>query len=137
VDEAASRVRMQARLGPRPPTRRCSGSLESVQNEKEAAISAQQYELAAEYRDQEAKLRTKLEKIESGWQTQQAADKPVVTGEDIAHVVAMWTGHPGDADRRGGEQPPAEDGGGAPQRVKGQEEAITASPRRSAAPGPA
>ena len=40
-------------------------SLESVQNEKEAAISAQQYELAAEYRDQEAKLRAKLEKIES------------------------------------------------------------------------
>src|SRR3712207_7170028 len=69
-------------------------SLESVQNEKEAAISAQQYELAAEYRDQEAKLRTKLEKIESGWQTQQATDKPVVTSEDIAHVVAMWTGIP-------------------------------------------
>ena len=48
-------------------------SLESVQNEKEAAISAQQYELAAEYRDQEAKLRAKLEKLESGWQTQQSA----------------------------------------------------------------
>src|SRR5215213_9802458 len=69
-------------------------SLESVQNEKEAAISAQQYELAAEYRDQEAKLRAKLEKIESGWQTQQSADKPIVTAEDIAHVVAMWTGIP-------------------------------------------
>ena len=69
-------------------------SLESVQNEKEAAISAQQYELAAEYRDQEAKLRAKLEKLEQGWQTQQGEDKPVVTAEDIAHVVAMWTGIP-------------------------------------------
>src|SRR5205823_5746303 len=57
-------------------------------------IGAQQYELAAEYRDQEAKLRQKLEKLESGWQTQQTSDKPIVSAEDIAHVVAMWTGIP-------------------------------------------
>jgi ATP-dependent Clp protease ATP-binding subunit ClpC len=93
VDEAASRVRMQRASAP-PSYKEMLRSLESVQNEKEAAISAQQYELAAEYRDQEAKLRAKLEKIESGWQTQQNADKPVVTSEDIAHVVAMWTGIP-------------------------------------------
>jgi len=93
VDEAASRVRMQRASAP-PSYKEMLRSLESVQNEKEAAISAQQYELAAEYRDQEAKLRAKLEKIESGWQTQQSADKPVVGPEDIAHVVAMWTGIP-------------------------------------------
>jgi ATP-dependent Clp protease ATP-binding subunit ClpC len=93
VDEAASRVRMQRASAP-PSYKEMLRSLESVQNEKEAAISAQQYELAAEYRDQEAKLRAKLEKIESGWQNQQSADKPVVGPEDIAHVVAMWTGIP-------------------------------------------
>ena len=93
VDEAASRVRMQRASAP-PSYKEMLRSLESVQNEKEAAISAQQYELAAEYRDQEAKLRAKLEKIESGWQNQQSGDKPVVGPEDIAHVVAMWTGIP-------------------------------------------
>ena len=93
VDEAASRVRMQRASAP-PSYKEMLRSLESVQNEKESAISAQQYELAAEYRDQEAKLRTKLEKIESGWQKEQSADKPVVSAEDIAHVVAMWTGIP-------------------------------------------
>src|SRR5918993_2158831 len=93
VDEAASRVRMQRASAP-PSYKEMLRSLESVQNEKEAAISAQQYELAAEYRDQEAKLRAKLEKIESGWQKEQSADKPVVSAEDIAHVVAMWTGIP-------------------------------------------
>ncbi len=93
VDEAASRVRMQRASAP-PSYKEMLRSLESVQNEKESAISAQQYELAAEYRDQEAKLRAKLEKIESGWQNQQSADKPVVGPEDIAHVVAMWTGIP-------------------------------------------
>src|SRR5215212_270387 len=124
VDEAASRVRMQRASAP-PSYKEMLRSLESVQNEKEAAISAQQYELAAEYRDQEAKLRAKLEKIESGWQTQQSADKPVVTGEDIAHVVAMWTGIPvmRIAEEESSRLLKMEEA--LHDRVKGQDEAIT------------
>ncbi|MCC7370608.1 MAG: ATP-dependent Clp protease ATP-binding subunit [Chloroflexi bacterium] len=124
VDEAASRVRMQRASAP-PSYKEMLRSLESVQNEKEAAISAQQYELAAEYRDQEAKLRAKLEKIESGWQTQQSADKPVVSAEDIAHVVAMWTGIPvmRIAEEEGARLLKMEEA--LHQRVKGQDEAIT------------
>ncbi|HZS02793.1 MAG TPA: ATP-dependent Clp protease ATP-binding subunit [Chloroflexota bacterium] len=93
VDEAASRVRMQRASAP-PSLKDAMRGLESVQSEKESAISAQQYELAAELRDREAKLRSRIEKLESGWQSQQGSDKPVVTAEDIAHVVAMWTGIP-------------------------------------------
>jgi ATP-dependent Clp protease ATP-binding subunit ClpC len=124
VDEAASRVRMQRASAP-PSYKEMLRSLESVQNEKEAAISAQQYELAAEYRDQEAKLRAKLEKIESGWQTQQSADKPVVTAEDIAHVVAMWTGIPvmRIAEEESSRLLKMEEA--LHDRVKGQEEAVT------------
>ncbi len=124
VDEAASRVRMQRASAP-PSYKEMLRSLESVQNEKESAISAQQYELAAEYRDQEAKLRTKLEKIESGWQTQQNADKPVVGTEDIAHVVAMWTGIPvmRIAEEESSRLLKMEEA--LHERVKGQEEAIT------------
>jgi ATP-dependent Clp protease ATP-binding subunit ClpC len=90
VDEAASRVRMQRASAP-PSLKEVMRSLESVQNEKESAIAAQQYELAAEYRDREAQLRSKLEHLEKGWQAEQGKDKPVVTAEDIAQVVAMWT----------------------------------------------
>ncbi|HLI28730.1 MAG TPA: ATP-dependent Clp protease ATP-binding subunit [Chloroflexota bacterium] len=93
IDEAASRVRMQRASTP-PSLRDAMRGLESVQSEKEAAISAQQYELAAELRDREAKLRSRIEKLESGWQSQQSAEKPVVTAEDVAHVVSMWTGIP-------------------------------------------
>jgi ATP-dependent Clp protease ATP-binding subunit ClpC len=93
VDEAASRVRMQRASAP-PSLKDAMRGLESVQSEKESAISAQQYELAAELRDREAKLRSRIEKLESGWQSQQGSDKPVVSAEDIAHVVAMWTGIP-------------------------------------------
>src|SRR5260221_2116244 len=84
VDEAASRVRMQRASAP-PSLKEVMRSLESVQNEKESAIAAQQYELPAEDRDREAQLRSKLEHLEQGWQAEQGKDKPVVTAEDIAH----------------------------------------------------
>jgi ATP-dependent Clp protease ATP-binding subunit ClpC len=124
IDEAASRGRMQRASAP-PSYKEMLRSLESVQNEKEAAISAQQYELEAESRDQEAKLRTKLEKIESGWQTQQSADKPTVSAEDIAHVVAMWTGIPvmRIAEEESARLLKMEEA--LHERVKGQDEAIT------------
>jgi ATP-dependent Clp protease ATP-binding subunit ClpC len=93
VDEAASRVRMQRATTP-PTLKDAIRGLESVQSEKEAAIGAQQYELAAELRDRESKLRDKIETLEAGWQTQQGVDRPTVIGEDIAHVVSMWTGIP-------------------------------------------
>jgi len=93
IDEAASRVRMQRATTP-PSLKDALRGLESVQSEKDAAIGAQQYELAAELRDREAKLREKIEKLEAGWQTQQGTDRPVVVTEDIAHVVSMWTGIP-------------------------------------------
>jgi ATP-dependent Clp protease ATP-binding subunit ClpC len=93
IDEAASRVRMQRATTP-PSLKDALRGLESVQSEKDAAIAAQQYELAAELRDREGKLRDKIEKLEAGWQTQQGTDRPVVGPEDIAHVVSMWTGIP-------------------------------------------
>src|SRR5437588_8235440 len=65
IDEAASRVRMQRATTP-PSLKDALRGLESAQTEKDAAIGAQQYELAAELRDREAKLREKIEKLESG-----------------------------------------------------------------------
>ncbi len=93
VDEASSRVRLQRAVSP-PTLKEAIQSLESIQTEKESAINAQQYELAAELRDREAKLRAKIDNLESGWHEQQAAEKPVVGVEDIAQVVSMWTGIP-------------------------------------------
>src|SRR5229473_2847986 len=123
VDEAASRVRMQRASAP-PSLKEVMRSLESVQNEKESAIAAQQYELAAEYRDREAQLRSKLEHLEQGWQAEQGKDKPVVTAEDIAQVVAMWTGIPvmQIAEEESTRLLKMEDA--LRERVKGQDEAI-------------
>ena len=93
VDESSSRVRLHRAVSP-PTLKDAIKDLESIQTEKESAINAQQYELAAELRDREAKLRVRIDNIESDFHEQQAAEKPVVGPEDIAEVVSMWTGIP-------------------------------------------
>ena len=93
VDEASSRVRMQRSAAP-PSLKEALRGLEAVQHEKESAITSQQYELAAELRDREVKLRDRIDKLETGWQESQGSDRPQVTEEHIAEVVAMWTGIP-------------------------------------------
>ncbi|HEY5112662.1 MAG TPA: ATP-dependent Clp protease ATP-binding subunit, partial [Coriobacteriia bacterium] len=93
VDEAASRVRITRSAAP-PSLKEAMHGLDSVRREKEAAISAQQYEYAAELRDREMKLQQKLDEMEEGWKSQRDLAKPTVTEEDIAEVVSMWTGIP-------------------------------------------
>ena len=93
IDEAASRVRITRSAAP-PTLREAMHGLDSIRREKEAAISSQQYEYAAELRDREMKLQQKLEEMEKGWEDERELSKPVVTEEDIAEVVSMWTGIP-------------------------------------------
>jgi len=69
-------------------------ALEAVLREKEDAIQRGDYQAAAEFRDREVKLRERIARLETGWQQNQGNDKPVVTAEDIATIVAMWTGIP-------------------------------------------
>ncbi|MCH7484189.1 MAG: ATP-dependent Clp protease ATP-binding subunit [Chloroflexi bacterium] len=93
VDEAASRVRIKRSYAP-PPLQEAAKGLDSLRREKEEAITAQQYEFAAELRDREMKLQDKLEGMQTGWKEDTKEDSPVVDTEDICEVVAMWTGIP-------------------------------------------
>ncbi len=93
MDEAGSRVRIQNSAVPTTLKDAVKG-LERIRQEKDEAIAAQQYEFAAELRDQEIQVGVKLENLEKDWQTSQNADRIEVTSEDIAAVVSMWTGIP-------------------------------------------
>ena len=93
VDEASSRVRIK-RGSPPIGLAQARRALESVRKEKEAAIAAQQYEHSSELRDRELQLLEKIETMEQEWQVRQKQGRPVVTSEDIAEVVSMWTGIP-------------------------------------------
>ncbi|MBI4295193.1 MAG: ATP-dependent Clp protease ATP-binding subunit [Chloroflexi bacterium] len=93
VDEAASRVRIKRGNIPLS-LREARKALEAVRREKDSAISSQQYELAAQLRDREVSLMERLEQLEREWQDDQGEARVVVTEEDIAEVVSMWTGIP-------------------------------------------
>ncbi len=93
VDEASSRVRIKRGSVP-IGVKETKRALESVLKDKEEAIASQQYEYAAELRDRELHLQDKIKDLKEDWQVEQGADKVVVTDEDIAEVVSMWTGIP-------------------------------------------
>jgi ATP-dependent Clp protease ATP-binding subunit ClpC len=125
IDEASSRVRLRRSQTP-PSLKDALRALETIRKEKEAAISSQQYEYAAELRDRELKLAEKVESMESGWQaSREEEEPPVVTEEDIAEVVSMWTGIP--VTRIAGEESARllEMEKALHKRIIGQDEAIT------------
>ena len=93
IDEAASKVRIAASSTPLS-VKESTKVLESVRREKDEAIAGQQYEYAAELRDRELKLADKLEHMEEDWESENGEHEVLVTEEDIAEVVSMWTGIP-------------------------------------------
>jgi ATP-dependent Clp protease ATP-binding subunit ClpC len=124
IDEASSRVRMHRSQSP-PSLKEAKAGLQSLQRELEAAVSSQEFELAAELRDRERKLRDRIDSQQQDLQDTTASDETWVTEEDIAQVVAMWTGIP--VTRIAGEESERllkmeED---LHRRIVGQDEAIT------------
>ncbi len=93
IDEAASRVRMYRSASP-PSLKEAKRGLESLRNELDAAVSGQEFELAADLRDRERKLLNRIGDLEQHWREEQDEAEPQVTDEDIAQVVSMWTGIP-------------------------------------------
>jgi ATP-dependent Clp protease ATP-binding subunit ClpC len=93
IDEAASKVRISNNSVPLS-VQESIKTLENVRKEKDEAIADQQYELAAELRDKELKLAEKLENVESNNKDDSRKRQSIVTEDDIAEVVSMWTGIP-------------------------------------------
>ena len=93
IDEAAARVRIRRYSTP-PPVREATKGLEALRREKDQAIADQQYEFAAELREREVQLQTKLEELEAEVESERGTDKPVVTEDDIRDIISMWTGIP-------------------------------------------
>ncbi len=93
IDEAASKVRLQSYTVP-PNLKDLEKKLEEVRKEKDAAVQSQEFEKAASLRDKEQRLREELDKTKNEWQEKQGQTDSEVTTEDIASVVASWTGVP-------------------------------------------
>ena len=93
MDEAASRVRLHSFTAP-PDVKEQEDRLKALQNVKKEAIAHQDFEKAASLRDEERKLRQDIAQKRAAWEERKNNSHDVVTEEDIAQIVASWTGVP-------------------------------------------
>jgi len=93
IDEAASKVRLLSYTAP-PDLKIIEEKVEKLKKEKEEAVLSQEFEKAAQVRDEEHKLREELAELRNNWQSKRDVAKSVVTPDDIAQVVGSWTGIP-------------------------------------------
>jgi ATP-dependent Clp protease ATP-binding subunit ClpC len=93
IDEAGSKVRLRTYTVP-PNLKQLESRLEDIRKEKDAAVQSQEFEKAASLRDTEQKLRDELEETKNEWKEKQGRTDSEVTPDDIAQVVASWTGIP-------------------------------------------
>ncbi|HAL08369.1 ATP-dependent Clp protease ATP-binding subunit [Mammaliicoccus vitulinus] len=93
IDEASSKVRLRNYTTP-PSLKELELELETVKKEKDAAVHSQEFENAANLRDKQTKLEKQLEDTKNEWKKAQGEKNTCVTAEDIAVVVANWTGVP-------------------------------------------
>ncbi|NBO31218.1 MAG: ATP-dependent Clp protease ATP-binding subunit, partial [Cyanobacteria bacterium WB6_1B_304] len=95
IDEAGSRVRLINSQLP-PAAKEKDKELRQVLKDKDDAVRQQNFDRAGELRDREMELKAEIKAIAQNKRSESVTgdDSPVVTEEDIAHIVASWTGVP-------------------------------------------
>lgn len=93
IDEAASKAHLRTYTEPEE-LKKLQEKLESVSKDKEEAVRNQKFEKAATLRDEEKKLKEKVEKEEAKWKNKNTKSVTDITEEEIAEVIASWTGIP-------------------------------------------
>jgi ATP-dependent Clp protease ATP-binding subunit ClpC len=92
IDEAASKIRLEAESAP-PEVKNLEGCLTRLTNEEEAASQKQEYEKAAELKAERLRMEEEYQQAKNKWLQQQKIPEEVGE-EDIARLVASWTGIP-------------------------------------------
>ncbi len=93
LDEASSKVRLKV-SSLCPEARELDKKLKEIVKDKEEAIRNQDFEKASSLRDDEADMKDKIREVTEQWKKDNEANKPVVTAEDVAEVIATMTGVP-------------------------------------------
>ncbi len=125
IDEGASRVRMY-KTPHAQSLRQIFADLKDVKEAKEEAIDRQSYEEASALRDRELDLQEELEVIRADRQSTLIKNGVAVGPEDIAEIVAMWTGIPVTQLHRDEQERLLDMEEAIHERIVGQKEAVTA-----------
>jgi ATP-dependent Clp protease ATP-binding subunit ClpC len=131
VDEAGSRVRLINSQLP-PAAKELDKELRQVLKEKDEAVRSQDFDRAGELRDREMEIKSQIRSIsqtKKSETTRTEDDSPIVTEEDIAQIVASWTGVPVNKLTESESEKLLNMEGTLHQRLIGQDEAVKAVSR--------
>jgi ATP-dependent Clp protease ATP-binding subunit ClpC len=93
IDEAGSRVRLMNSQLP-PEAKELDRELRQLLKQKDDAVRSQDFDKAGELRDREMDIKSRIRAIASAKKSEGDGDEPFVDAEEIAHIVASWTGVP-------------------------------------------
>jgi ATP-dependent Clp protease ATP-binding subunit ClpC len=93
IDEAGARARLATQVPP-PAVAELKEQLDALGAKKDAAIRDQDFERAAELRDEERELQLKIRKKQEEWEQERRLHRPTLTEEEIGFIVSRWTGIP-------------------------------------------
>jgi ATP-dependent Clp protease ATP-binding subunit ClpC len=93
VDEAASKMRIEATMLP-PDLREMERRLQELTREGAAAVEAQDYERAAQLKEQTDKIQQTFVTAKEAWLADKGIAEATIDGDDIAGIVSQWTGIP-------------------------------------------
>jgi len=93
IDEAGARARIASQVPP-PEVEELKEQLAEIARRKEEAIGNQDFERAAELRDEERELGQQIRERQEAWEEERKRHRPEISGEDVAFIVSRWTGVP-------------------------------------------
>ncbi|MGD8319942.1 MAG: ATP-dependent Clp protease ATP-binding subunit [Gemmatimonadota bacterium] len=93
IDEAGARARIASQVPP-PEVEELKEQLAEIARKKEEAIGNQDFERAAELRDEERELGQQIRERQEAWEEERKRHRPEINGEDVAFIVSRWTGVP-------------------------------------------
>jgi ATP-dependent Clp protease ATP-binding subunit ClpC len=93
IDEAGARARIAAQVPP-PDMEEMQEELSQIGDRKESAIRDQDFERAAELRDQEREVQRRIRSRQEEWEAERRENRPEISQEEVAFIVSRWTGIP-------------------------------------------
>ncbi len=93
IDEAASRVRIQTHTAP-PDMKALEKQLDEINKAKNEAVTSQNFEKAAQLRDEEKKIHSQMDEARKNWEQESVKKEAVVGAEQIAQIVSSWVNIP-------------------------------------------
>ena len=93
IDEAGARARIASQVPP-PDMEELKEELAGIADKKESAIRDQDFERAAELRDQEREVQHRIRLRQDEWEEERKENRPEISPEEVAFIVSRWTGIP-------------------------------------------